>query len=197
MGVSLILAFFGFMAASFLAALTGAFIRPGEWYERLKKPSWRPPNWLFAPVWTVPYVMIALSGWLVWRETRFTGAALPLAVYALQLTLNAAYPAFFRPVPPRFRLRRHCSAVVVDRRNHSVLHPGPCWSRFAARALSRVGNIRRSAQFCNLAAESTGGTGLIFEFPRSANDRHYISTPAKGTELPRGSGRPWTENRVN
>jgi tryptophan-rich sensory protein len=91
-----ILGLAGFIVACFLAAMTGAFFRPGEWYERLKKPSWRPPNRLFAPVWTVLYVMIAVSGWLVWREFGFAGAVLPLAVYALQLVLNAAWtPLFF------------------------------------------------------------------------------------------------------
>jgi len=86
----------GFMAACFLAAMTGAFFRPGQWYERLKKPSWRPPNRLFAPVWTILYVMIAISGWLVWRDAGFAGAALPLGVYFLQLLLNAAWtPLFF------------------------------------------------------------------------------------------------------
>ncbi|MGD0763597.1 MAG: TspO/MBR family protein [Roseiarcus sp.] len=85
-----------FIAACLLAALTGAWFRPGEWYERLKKPSWRPPNRLFAPVWTVLYLMIALAGWLVWREAGFAGAGLPLAAYALQLVVNAAWtPLFF------------------------------------------------------------------------------------------------------
>ena len=96
MSASSLLTLFGFIAACFLAAVTGAFFQPGEWYERLKKPSWRPPNRLFAPVWTVLYVMIAVAGWLVWREAGFAGAALPLAVYALQLVLNAAWtPLFF------------------------------------------------------------------------------------------------------
>ena len=86
----------GFVAACFLAALTGAWFRPGEWYERLKKPSWRPPNRLFAPVWTVLYLMIALAGWLIWRQAGFAGAGLPLAAYALQLVVNAAWtPLFF------------------------------------------------------------------------------------------------------
>ena len=85
-----------FFAACFLAAMTGAFFRPGEWYERLKKPSWRPPNRLFGPVWTILYVMIAVSGWLVWRKAGLVVAAWPLAVYALQLVLNAAWtPLFF------------------------------------------------------------------------------------------------------
>jgi len=86
----------GFIAACALAALTGTLFRPGEWYERLAKPAWRPPNWLFAPVWSLLYLMIAVSGWLVWREAGFSGAAGPLAIYALQLGLNAAWtPVFF------------------------------------------------------------------------------------------------------
>ena len=96
MDASSSMALLGFIAACFLAAMTGAFFRPGEWYKRLKKPSWRPPNRLFAPVWTILYVMIAISGWLVWQEAGVDGAALPLAVYALQLVLNAAWtPIFF------------------------------------------------------------------------------------------------------
>ena len=96
MEISSIVALAGFIAGCFLAAMTGAFFRPGEWYERLKKPSWRPPNRLFAPVWTILYLMIAVSGWLVWRQAGFVGAALPLAVYGLQLVLNAAWtPLFF------------------------------------------------------------------------------------------------------
>ena len=85
------LSLLGFIAACFLAAMTGAFFRPGDWYERLRNLSAAPPNRLFAPVWTVLYVMIAFSGWLVWREAGFAGAALPLTIYALQLILNAAW----------------------------------------------------------------------------------------------------------
>jgi tryptophan-rich sensory protein len=96
MDIYSVLMLLGFIACCFLAALTGALFRPGEWYERLAKPSWRPPNRLFAPVWTVLYLTIAVSGWLVWREAGFAGAVLPLTMYALQLVLNAAWtPLFF------------------------------------------------------------------------------------------------------
>lgn len=85
-----------FLIASFAAAATGAVFRPGDWYRQLDKPKWRPPDWLFAPVWTVLYTLIAFSGWLVWRQAGFVGAALPLTIYAAQLFLNAAWtPIFF------------------------------------------------------------------------------------------------------
>ena len=96
MQISSIIGLGCFIAACFLAARTGAWFRPGEWYERLRKPSWRPPNRVFAPVWTVLYLMIAVAGWLVWRDAGFANAGLPLAAYALQLILNGAWtPLFF------------------------------------------------------------------------------------------------------
>ena len=85
-----------FVVASYAAAATGVIFRPGDWYKQLDKPRWRPPDWLFAPVWTVLYASIALSGWFVWREAGTASAALPLGVYAVQLLLNAAWtPIFF------------------------------------------------------------------------------------------------------
>ena len=76
--------------------VTGAVFPRSEWYEQLVKPSWRPPNWLFASAWTVLYLTIAVSGWLVWREFGFAAATLPFAIYFIQLILNAAWtPIFF------------------------------------------------------------------------------------------------------
>ncbi|MGO9235195.1 MAG: TspO/MBR family protein [Methylocella sp.] len=96
MDATLLLALLVFVAGCFLAALTGAVFRPGTWYVQLAKPSWRPPNWLFAPVWTFLYLTIAVSGWLVWCKAGFVGAMLPLTVFTIQLALNAAWtPIFF------------------------------------------------------------------------------------------------------
>ncbi|WP_020524635.1 TspO/MBR family protein [Catelliglobosispora koreensis] len=89
------LALAAFAAAVIAVAAIGAIAVGGtaEQYNSLAQPSWAPPSWLFGPVWTVLYVMIALSGWLAWRKGA---SALVLTVYAAQLVLNAIWtPLFF------------------------------------------------------------------------------------------------------
>lgn len=85
----------GFIAVCVAAASTGAIFRPGDWYENLAKPKWRPPNWLFGPVWMVLYAMIAVSGWFVWEKAGFAGATLALLLFAVQLALNALWSMIF------------------------------------------------------------------------------------------------------
>ena len=73
------LALLGFLAACFAVAGLGSVITtaqtaPGGWFETLEKPFFSPPSWLFGPVWTILYFLIALSGWLVWRRSGFSGA---------------------------------------------------------------------------------------------------------------------------
>ncbi|GAA2860715.1 tryptophan-rich sensory protein [Streptosporangium fragile] len=84
-----------FVLALVLVAAVGslAAVDAGSEYLSLERPSWAPPQWLFGPVWTVLYIMIALSGWLAWSARGRTPA---LGVYAAQLVLNAAWtPLFF------------------------------------------------------------------------------------------------------
>ena len=76
----------------FSVAAVGAAFMPGEWYAALNKPTWNPPNWIFGPVWTALYVMIAISGWLLWREPDRT---LTMSLFALQLALNGAWSWLF------------------------------------------------------------------------------------------------------
>ena len=66
-----------------------------DWYAGLRKPAWTPPSWLFGPVWTVLYLSMAVAAWLVWRRFGFSGAAVPLAVFGLQLGLNLAWSLIF------------------------------------------------------------------------------------------------------
>lgn len=82
-----------FVVICFLTSAAGAFFPPGEWYASLNRPFYAPPNWVFGPVWTVLYLMIATSGWLVWRTKQSTGLA--MSIYAAQLVLNGAWTCLF------------------------------------------------------------------------------------------------------
>ncbi len=70
----------------------GYITLPGEWYAGLIKPSFNPPNWIFAPVWTVLYILIAIAGWRVWDHELTT----PQQFWWTQLVLNFLWsPTFF------------------------------------------------------------------------------------------------------
>jgi len=72
--------------------LIGFTIQPGEWYAALAKPPFNPPNWVFAPVWTLLYVLIAFAG----ARTFERGGGAGLALWVAQLALNFAWtPVFF------------------------------------------------------------------------------------------------------
>jgi tryptophan-rich sensory protein len=66
------------------------------WYAHLAKPTWRPPNWLFAPVWTILYGMMAVAGWRVWCAAASKWRTAALWVFGIQLGLNFLWsPTFF------------------------------------------------------------------------------------------------------
>ena len=80
-------------AAGLGAAATNLSVE--DWYAALNKPSWNPPNWLFAPVWTTLYIGMAAAAWLVWRRNGLAAAWLPLLLFGVQLFLNSAWSALF------------------------------------------------------------------------------------------------------
>ena len=66
------------------------------WYATaVTKPSFTPPNWVFGPVWGVLYLTVAVSAWLVWRETGWPGAQAPWAYWVVQLALNLGWSFLF------------------------------------------------------------------------------------------------------
>jgi translocator protein len=87
----------GFVVAVVVVAVVGgiASANASSQYATFDRPAWAPPSWLFGPVWTLLYAMIAISGWLVWRAAG--GFAKPAhVVYAVQLVLNMLWtPLFF------------------------------------------------------------------------------------------------------
>ncbi len=83
------------IAICFGAAAIGAQFTPGAWYASLQKPTWNPPNWIFGPVWTALYLMMAVSAWLVWRRLGWKVGREPLMLFGVQLILNAAWSWLF------------------------------------------------------------------------------------------------------
>jgi tryptophan-rich sensory protein len=87
----------GWVALTFVAAAAGALAsaRAGTFYGQLERPAWAPPSWLFSPVWTALYLLMAVAAWLVWRERGFRGARTALLLYIAQLVANALWTWLF------------------------------------------------------------------------------------------------------
>jgi tryptophan-rich sensory protein len=87
---------------TFCAPLAGLIAPPGAWYESLNKPTWNPPAWIFGPVWTLLYLMMAVAAWLAWKRAQSWRV---LITYFIQLALNAAWtPVFFGLEQPGWAL---------------------------------------------------------------------------------------------
>ena len=103
-----------------VGAAASVFTQPNidPWYAGLAHPAITPPNWLFAPVWTTLYILMAVAAWRVWRlgpaspscealegevpvagsrasEGRRGSVKIEMSIYAVQLALNFAWSAIF------------------------------------------------------------------------------------------------------
>ena len=88
----------GFVALCLAILAIGGWVTAdsvGTWYRTLQKPVFNPPDWVFAPVWTLLYLMIALAGWRVWRRVGLSGARAGMVAYLAQLALNLAWSFLF------------------------------------------------------------------------------------------------------
>jgi len=92
-----ILGLAGWLLSSFVTGAIGglASVNAAGFYGQLVKPAWAPPAWLFGPVWSVLFILMAVSAWLVWREHGFRGAGAALKLYSAQLVANALWSWLF------------------------------------------------------------------------------------------------------
>lgn len=84
-----------FAAAGLGSLFTAPRVADGGWYDSLNKPFFTPPASLFGPVWTVLYLAMAVSGWLVWRARGFSGAKVAMVLFFAQLALNLLWSVVF------------------------------------------------------------------------------------------------------
>ena len=115
------LALAGFIVLCLAVGATGGAVTStsvGTWYAALEKPAFNPPDWVFAPVWTTLYVMMALAAWRVWLRGDEAPAARPaLGLWSLQLAAIVATLVLF------WRVDRAASLLLV---------PYAAWVAFAA-----------------------------------------------------------------
>lgn len=86
------------IAAAHLAGLIGSiFTAPNiaGWYAALTKPSFTPPDWLFAPAWLVLYTLMGIAAYLVWRKRNHEEARFSLWLYGAHLAVNALWSIVF------------------------------------------------------------------------------------------------------
>jgi tryptophan-rich sensory protein len=88
-----------FIVVSFLAAALGSAATTNgvtTWYTTIVKPTWNPPNWVFAPVWTTLYLLMSIAAWRAWRAAATPSEATKtLWLYGAQLVLNALWSVLF------------------------------------------------------------------------------------------------------
>lgn len=66
-----------------------------SWYSTLEKPFFTPPNWLFAPVWTILYILMGVAFYFVWKLPETTQRNIAMFVFVLQLALNGIWSLIF------------------------------------------------------------------------------------------------------
>ena len=89
------LSFFLIILITFFASFLGGFVSNAykePWYSQIILPSFNPPSWVFAPVWTILYIMMSISAWRVWNKYFETKL---IIVYFVHLIFNAMWSVIF------------------------------------------------------------------------------------------------------
>jgi translocator protein len=135
------------LAAVFaISAIGASFTAPKTpgWYAGLNKPWFNPPSWVFGPVWTILYVLMAVAAWRVWLAPQSAERRAALVLFAVQIALNAIWsPVFFGLESPRIGLAVILALLIalaatvwryfaVDRAAGWMMVPYLAWVAFAA-----------------------------------------------------------------
>jgi tryptophan-rich sensory protein len=121
------------VAAAAIAGNLATIPNIAAWYAHLAKPSFNPPNWLFAPVWTTLFVMMAYAFYRVLNSGAADWTNLAIVAFLIQVALNAAWSwVFFSFHSPRGGLVVIVAFWQVDRTASVLLWPYLLWVSFAA-----------------------------------------------------------------
>jgi len=138
------LALTGWLVLTFSASLAAVFVKTDGWYAQIAKPAWNPPDWIFGPIWTALYAMMAVAAWLVWQRGGWKQQRTALTLYLIQWALNALWtPLFFGLQRPGLAfaeilvlLVALCATLIAFRKARRLsgwlLVPYALWAAFAA-----------------------------------------------------------------
>ena len=119
-----------FLAIVTLVSAFGAMFETGQWYAELVKPGWNPPDWVFAPVWSTLYLLMAISAWLAWNSD-LPGRDAGIVAWVVQLVLNGAWSWLFfglnRPGWALAELTLLIVALVITMRRFHRLSRVAAW----------------------------------------------------------------------
>ena len=146
----------GFLALCLaVSAIGGVVTRTAvhDWYQELAKPSFTPPDWVFAPIWITLYLLMGVSVWLVWWRAENRNRRVPMTAFGVQLALNLAWSFIFfgaRSIGvgrdrTRFPVGRYC------RQYFGILGHRPVGRR-VARSLLPLGVVRGRFEYFDLRA---------------------------------------------
>ena len=82
-------------AAAALGSLATSSAVGSDWFTQLNKPSFNPPNWIFGPVWSLLYLMMAIAAWQVWKVAGWASSKLALGWFGFHLLLNISWSVLF------------------------------------------------------------------------------------------------------
>lgn len=83
------------LSLSGVVAWFGAQFNTGDWYEQLRKPTWTPPGWIFGPVWSILYILMAVSAWLIWKTDKKLLRKTSLQIYIVKMICNGMWSFLF------------------------------------------------------------------------------------------------------
>jgi tryptophan-rich sensory protein len=92
------LSFIGFVSVCLGVGAIGGISTSSSvesWYQTLSKPPWMPPDWIFAPVWSLLYFMMGTSAWIIFRKRVNYDIKVQMVLFLLQLALNLLWSILF------------------------------------------------------------------------------------------------------
>lgn len=197
--------FFLSLAVVAVAAWIGSMVTYpsiGQWYAQLDKPFYNPPNWVFGPVWTVLYVLMAVSLYLIWSAKTERAKRMAVVVFMAQLVLNVLWSVVF------FGLHLPWAAVGVivalwlviaatmalfwpiSKLATWLLVPYLAWVSFATALTIAIAMLNPQASVSTYAeCQKAPGSVILDSYPSicMTSDKKQFTNPDQKVDVPRNS----------